>query len=102
MVKEAEKKSKRSPLTPVFGLILVVVMGGIAYFVSKAYVLNIPQVRAVAEQSYNTALIASTIVVWLLLAGVAYFLVSLLVGKDPTDTKAMPLPPRKRDIKKRR
>jgi|SRR5579859_4483810 len=102
MVRQAEKKTKRSPLLPVFGIILVVALGGIAYFLSLNFVLKIPQVRAIADQSYSLALIGSTVFVWLILAGIAYFLVALVVGKDPTDSNQIPLPPRKKDMKKRR
>ena len=102
MVKVAEKKTKRSPLFAVGGLILVIALGGVAYFVSQAFILKIPQVRAIASQSYSLALIASTVFVWFILAGIAYFLVSVVVGKDPTDSNQIPLPPRKKDMKKRR
>jgi hypothetical protein len=102
MVKQADKKAKRSPLLPVFGAILVVALGGIAYFLSQNFVLKIPQVRSIASQSPQLALIASTVFVWLVLAGIGYFLVALLVGKDPNDSNQIPLPPRKKEIKKRR
>jgi|SRR5579859_2974773 len=101
MVKESDKKTKKSSLTPAVGAILLVALLGVAYFIATTFVLPLPQVRAVVGVPPSTlARVAFTLIVWFLLAGIAYFLVALLVGKDKTNTQALPLPPRKKDMKK--
>ncbi len=73
MVKKAEKENKRSPLLPVFALLLIVGLLAVAYVTYR---------------------IAFTIAIWVALLAISYFLVAVLVGKDPNDTDAIPLPPK--------
>src|SRR5260370_15655716 len=101
MVKEADKRAKKSALTPAIGAILLVALLGVAYFIATTFLLPLPQVKAVVGVPPSTlARVAFTLIVWFLLAGIAYFLVAMLVGKDKTNSQSLPLPPRQKDKKK--
>ncbi len=103
MVKEAEKKKKQSPLLPVFGAILLVALLGVSYFVATTYILTMPQVRGVVGVPPSTmAKVCFTLIIWFILAGIAYFLVALVVGKDKTSAQSLPLPPKAKDLKKKK
>ncbi len=100
MVKKAEKIRKRHPLTPIAGIILAVALFAVSYL-AAGFVVVMPQVRRViGNTSTSTATILFAIGIWFLLLGIAFFLVSVLVGKDPHDVNSIPLPPR--DVKKRK
>ncbi|MCC7447647.1 MAG: hypothetical protein IT324_09535 [Anaerolineae bacterium] len=92
MVKKAEVQRKRSPLLPVFGLILAVALFAIAYGVTDLVILKIPGVYAQVASQLQTARIAFSFGIWLVLMAIVFFLVALLTGKDPD--KAPPLPPK--------
>ena len=100
MVKKAELDRKRHPLYPVFALLLVVGMLAVAFFITEVVVLKMPQVRSVVGGALLQARIGFTVGIWFVLMAFSFFVVSLLVGKDPNDTKAMPLPPKAKDLKK--
>ncbi|MEP7288037.1 MAG: hypothetical protein ABI947_19970 [Chloroflexota bacterium] len=103
MVKKAEVERKRSPLYPVFALFLVVGMLAVAYAITELVVLKMPQVRAVVSNAVITqARVGFTLGIWFVLMAFAFFLVSILVGNDPNDVKAMPLPPKQKDLKKQK
>ncbi len=91
MVKKAEVQRKRSPLLPVFGLILAVALFVIAYGLADLVIMRPEIYRQVASQ-LQTARIAFSVGIWLVLMAITFFLVALLVGKDPD--KAPPLPPK--------
>ena len=97
MVKKAEKVRKRNPLLPVFGAIVAVGLGAIAYVVSSQFVIKIPQVRNTIAGNEPLATWAFTFIIWLVFLGLAYFVVAVGAGKDP-DTKQPPLPPRQKDL----
>jgi hypothetical protein len=99
MVKQAEKERKRSPLLPVFGLLLAAGLFLVAYVVAGE-VIKMPQVKGVVLGMKDTAQLIFGFAIWLGL--ISFFLVAVLVGKDPDSTKGIPLPTRERDIKKRR
>jgi hypothetical protein len=98
MVKKAEKIRKRNPLLPVFGIIVAIGLGAIAYIVSTEVILKMPQVRNVVGSNVVMARWAFTLVVWLVLLGVAYFFVALAAGKDPDVGKHMQLPTKQKDL----
>lgn len=92
MVKKAEVQRKRSPLLPVFGLILAIALFVIAYGLADLAIKKIPGVFAQVAGQLQTAQIAFSVGIWLVLMAIAFFLVALLSGKDPD--KAPPLPPK--------
>jgi hypothetical protein len=103
MVKKAEVQKKRSPLTPVFGLLLAVGLFAVAYFLSATIVMKMPAVKtAVASNQMTLATVGFAVGIWVLFLAVGYFLVAILAGKDPEDAKQIPLPPKSRDMKKKR
>jgi len=103
MVKKAEVQRKRHPLTPVFGLLLAAGLFAVAYFLSATVVMKLPSVSsAVASDQRTLATIGFAVGIWVLFLAVAFFLVAMLAGKDPNDAKQMPLPPRAKDMKKKR
>jgi hypothetical protein len=97
MVKKAEKIKKRSPWVPVFGLITAVALGAVAYVIAAYVVIKIPQVKTVISGMERQATIAFSVGIWLALLATAFFLVALIVGKDPESTKDIPLPPKAKD-----
>jgi hypothetical protein len=101
MVKQAEKERKRNPLLPVFGLLLAAGLFVLAYVIAGE-VIKMPQVKSVVLGMKNTAQLIFGFAIWLGLLAISFFLVAVLVGKDPESTKGIPLPTRERDIKKRR
>lgn len=122
MVKVAEKNVKRSPMTPVFGLLLAVGLLFVAFLISL-FVVQIPVVRSTlvgvgqvtignnripipigdANAKYLTwGHVGVTAIFWFLLAGFSYFLVTMAAGKDPESAKQIPLPPRDRKPTRRR
>jgi hypothetical protein len=103
MVKKAEVQKKRHPLTPVFGLLLAVGLFAIAYFLSATVVMKLPSVRtAVASNQMTLATVGFAVGIWVLFLALSFFLVAMLAGKDPEDAKQIPLPPKAKDMKKRR
>jgi|GraSoiStandDraft_16_1057320.scaffolds.fasta_scaffold1072654_2 hypothetical protein len=98
MVKKAEKIRKRNPLLPIFGMIVAIGLGAIAYIVSSEVILKMPQVRTVVGANTVMAKWAFAFVVWLVLLGVAYFLVAMAAGKDPDAGKHMQLPTKQKDL----
>ena len=103
MVKKAEVQKKRSPLTPVFGLLLAGGLFAIALFVSAGPVWNLPAVHNnIASSQKTLAIVGLAVGIWLFLLALAFFLVSILAGKDPEDAKQIPLPPKAKDLKKKR
>jgi hypothetical protein len=97
MVKKAEKLKKRSPWVPVFGLITAVALGAVAYVISAYVVIKMPQVKSVIAGMERQATIAFAVGIWLALLATAFFLVALIVGKDPESAKDIPLPPKAKD-----
>ncbi len=98
MVKQSEKGKKRSPLLPVFGLLLAVGLFAIAYFLSSTYVVHIKYVSSImGPPSVKNSLIFA-VAIWLGLLAIVYFVVAILVGRDPDSAKA--LPPLPRNVKK--
>ncbi len=98
MVKKAETVRKRSPLLPVFGLIIAVGLFAVAFVLSSEFIVKMPQVRNVVRDNLQLAKWAFAFIVWLLFLGVAYFVVALAAGKDPDASREIPLPPRQKDL----
>lgn len=108
MVKKAEIERKRSPLTPIFGLILAGGLLAASFAITKLFILHggnfvgnkVLGVLQVAPNNVPvTYVVAFTVAIWVLLLAVAYFLVAVMVGKDPNDTNAIPLPPKQKKEK---
>lgn len=108
MVKEAEKIVKRSPLLPIYGLIIGVGLGIVAWLLKEIIlspttpVFLRPIRDAVAALGSRQGLGEFVVAfgIWVILIGIAYFIVALMTGKDPH----MPdkLPPRRSEPKGRR
>jgi hypothetical protein len=101
MVKQAEKVHKRSPLLPVFGLVLAGGLFAIAFAIAEP-VMKIPQVRGVVAGMGVQAQLGIAFMIWLVLLALAFFLVAMLSGKDPESAKGVPMPPKQKDLKKKR
>ena len=111
---QSEKKRKRSPLLPIYGLIIVVCLFVAAYGVENPVVSLIDKVRpdfhlqgpdvqftpTFAMPSSDRLLFA--IPIWIVFLAFAYFLVALLSGKSPDSGKDIQLPPRTKEEKRRR
>lgn len=107
MVKVAERRVKRSPLVPVFGLVIALGLAAIAILI-VTIVIDSGSVQQLLifkdPQAPNrvVAILGLAFVLWLAMLGIAYLLVALLAGKDPDDARRLELPPREVDRKKNR
>jgi hypothetical protein len=104
MVKKAEVEHKRNPLTPIFGLLLAVGLLAVAYVITDQVLLKSGNyigghVLAVIGQVTTLYRVAFTVAIWVALLAVAYFLVAVMVGKDPNDSSTIPLPPKQKNEK---
>ena len=103
MVKKAEVQRKRHPLTPVFGLLLAAGLFVVAYVLSDGVIMHLSYVKNAVDIGHKSmATIGFAVGIWVLFLAVAFFLVAMLAGKDPNDAKQIPLPPRAKDLKKKR
>ena len=104
MVKKAEDVKKRGVLVPIFGLITAVGLFGIAYYFSYNYIVKMDAIKGKLPGAMITATGTGTLVfavgIWLVFLAIAFFVVSLLVGKDPDDARQVKLPPREKDLPK--
>src|SRR5438876_878745 len=99
MVKIAEKKVKRSPLLPILGMLLAAGLFAIAFGITQAVVIKIPEVKAMLGNPPSMInQLAFTFGIWFALLAVAYFLVAVVVGKGKT-INDIPLPPRQKTKK---
>ncbi|MBX3085417.1 MAG: hypothetical protein KF716_27530 [Anaerolineae bacterium] len=105
MVKQAVKEKKRSPLVPVAGLLLALGLAVVAYFLTNLIIdQNFMGAGAALKSTganYNISFFALAVILWLIMTAIGYFLVSLLVGKDPDPMSAQNIPMRPRNIKKK-
>jgi phosphotransferase system glucose/maltose/N-acetylglucosamine-specific IIC component len=105
MVKKAEKDNKRSPLLPIFGLLLAGGLLAASYAITTLVVLKAGNfisnsvIKVIGNNSPTSYTIAFTIAIWVALLAVAYFLVAVMIGKDPNDKDAIPLPPKNKKEK---
>jgi hypothetical protein len=104
MVKKAEKIKKRNPLVPVAGLIIGVGLAVVAAILIDP-VLNLINARGAlfaTGSNYNLARFLVGAVLWAIMAGVAFFIASLLIGEDRKDINNIRnLPLRPRNTKKK-
>jgi hypothetical protein len=105
MVKIADKEHKRSPLASIYGLFLAVGLYAIAFVItSEVLMKKVPQLRdaalSIAKPPIGTIIVSFG--VWFVLLAAAFFVVAILVGKDPTAGNQMPLPPKAKDLKKKK
>jgi hypothetical protein len=100
MVKQAEKVRRHSPFLPVFGLLLAAGLFALAYLAVDV----IEPIRKAIANSGNSSIARILFAggIWLGLLAVSFFLVAALAGKDPESAQNVKLPPRERDLKKRR
>ena len=105
MVKQAIKEKKRSPWVPVAGLILAIGLGVVAIFLTNMIIdQNIAGLGGALQSTganYNISKFALGLILWLIMTGTGYFIVSLLVGKDPDPMSAKNIPMRPRTVKKK-
>ena len=114
-IKQAEKRRHRSPLLPIYGIIIVVCLYIVAYALENPIVdllrklspqsgLTLPppdlQFSPFVMPSNGRLLFA--VIIWAILLAFAYFLVSLLTGRDPDSAKNLQLPPRTKEEKRKR
>ncbi|MHB8625841.1 MAG: hypothetical protein ACYDBJ_20915 [Aggregatilineales bacterium] len=115
-IKQAEKRRHRSPLLPIYGIIIVVCLYIVAYALENPLA---DLIRRVAPQSSfilpppdvqftptfvmpSTGRLLVAVVIWVVLLAFVYFLVSLLTGRDPDSAKNLQLPPRTKEEKRKR
>ncbi len=82
MVKQAERKRKRSPLLPLFGLLLALGFAAIAYVLSSpAYDFLVSRRVNFGNLGQNTSLLLIGAAIWIVLFGSSMFLVAILSGR---------------------
>lgn len=105
MVKQAVKEKKRNPWVPVGGLILALGLAVVAYFLTNLVLdQNLFGLGAALKSTgsnYNISVFALGLILWLIMTGIGYFLVSILVGSDPDPMSAKNIPMRPRTVKKK-
>ena len=96
MVKQAVKLQKRNPLLPIFGLIIAIGLGVVAYLLMRPVIRLVPNlggaIAGMGSRS-NWGEIAVAFTLWVLMSAFAYFVVAVLTGRDPQ--MAEKLPPRR-------
>ena len=104
MVKKVELEQKKSPLRAIYGLIIAVGLFLISYGISSEFIVGkVPQVRDVVSQMGRpTATILFGVAIWLVLLAFTFFLVAMIVGRDPKAANQIPLPPKASDKRKQR
>ncbi len=90
MVKRAEYKRQRNPLLPIFGAILAVGFGVVAYFLVPP-VQGYLKALGISFGTLNklTSDLLVGVVLWLLMFGASMFLVALATGKHPDEALAL-------------
>ncbi len=104
MVKIAEKENRRGPLASVFGLFLAGGLFAVAYIISSEVLIKkVAQLQdAIQHFGKPVATLLFAFGIWIVLLALAFFVVAILVGKDPNSAKEIPLPPKSKDIKKKK
>ena len=120
MVKQAEVVVKKNPLSPIYALLLMVGLFVVAYTIAGEMFQGQPfqikgffPVPAIAGSTFTmgsiptphpdpsapnkklvipVAQLAFAGGLWLALLAVAYFLVTVLAGRDPEDARRLPMP----------
>jgi hypothetical protein len=118
MVKKAEVVRKRSPMLPVYGLIIAVVLWVLAMLAAepavgllqKGYrdfrpsgtyfsVTQVPPDNHLSVKFPSGEKLGTTFAIWLFFLVFAYAFVAIAIGRHPDSAKDIKLPPR--DIRKR-
>lgn len=107
MVRQAERRVKRSPLVPVFGLVIAIGLAAMAILIvtmviDSGSVQQLLIFKDPAAPNRVVAIVGLAFVLWLAMLSIAYLLVALLSGRDPDDARKLELPPRDADRKKYR
>jgi phage shock protein PspC (stress-responsive transcriptional regulator) len=103
-----EKKRPRNPLAPIFGLIIAISLGVVAYFAAQLIIPEVQQLRLIyVIESINASggrelfikpqgLLIVGGILWLAMLGVAYALVAIIAGPSRRDLEnKRKLPPKK-------
>lgn len=104
MVKQAEKIVKKSPLLPIYGLIIGLGLAVAAWLLVQVLEKWKPAqplyaaAATLSNQTFGKLMIAFAI--WLVLIGIAYLVVAVMTGRDPY--QAEKLPPRRTQPKGRK
>ncbi len=115
-VKVAQKRRKRNPFLPVLALMYIFGALVIAYLLinpvtalinhfapNAGFFLPPPELQFSPQFVMpSTPRIVMTIVIWLILIGLGYMLVGLLAGRDPDTPKAIQMPPKNKEERRRR
>lgn len=115
-IKQAEKRRQRSPLLPIYGILIAVCLYIVAFALEHpmadlirkiapqaGFVIPLPDIQftpTFVPPNSEQWLIA--IPIWAVLLAFAYFLVAMLSGRDPDSAKNLRLPPRTKDEKRKR
>ncbi len=119
MVKKAEKIKKRSPMLPVYGLIIAVVLFVLAMIAAEPAVkllrgvypgfnpsgqyfsvTQLPPDNRLSVKFPNGEKFGATVAIWLLMLVFSYTIVAIAIGRHPDSAKEIKLPPRKIDKKR--
>lgn len=104
MVKKAEQIKKRNPMLPIFGVLTAIALAAIAWVISYYVVIKIPQIKNTMTGAMLLPTGQGTLIfafgIWLVLLAFTFFLVSILVGKDPDSATEVKLPKRQMDLPK--
>jgi phage shock protein PspC (stress-responsive transcriptional regulator) len=81
-------------------------LGVVSYFLTtelfiKQNLFGIGGALGNAGTNYNIAVVALGVILWLVMTTIGYFIVALIVGKDPDPMSAQNIPMRPRTIKKK-
>lgn len=111
---QSEKRRKRSPLLPIYGLIIIICLYIVAYALENPLVALINKFRPGFSLQGNDIQFTPAFVmpssdhllfavpIWIVFLAFAYFLVAMMTGRDPNNAKDIQLPPRTKEEKRRR
>jgi len=114
VIKQAATRRKRSPLLPIYGLIIFICLYLVAYALENPLVTLINRVRPGFSlagpdvQFTPTFVMPSTdrllfaVPIWIVFLALAYFLVAALSGRNPNSGKDLQMPPRTKEERRRR
>jgi hypothetical protein len=112
---QSEKRRKRSALTPIYGLIVVLCLYVVAYALESPVIALINKLKPglnfqlkPPDISFSPFTMPSSdhllfaIPIWIVFLALAYFLVAILSGRSPNTGKDIIMPPRTKEEKRRR
>src|SRR5579864_9245594 len=114
VIKQMEKRRKRSPLLPIYGLLIVICLYIVAFALENPLVTLIDRVKpgftlAGADLQLTPTFVMPSsdrllfaVPIWIMFLAFAYFLVAMMIGRDPNSGKDIQLPPRTKEEKRKR